>query len=51
MTRGDARAPYWNEKFIYGLSRALTKKVKETLREQYNGTIPYEDITYGDLIG
>ena len=51
MTRGDTRPPYWKEKFLYGLTRALTKKVQETLREKYNGIIPYEDLTYGDLIG
>ena len=51
MTRHDARAPYWKEILFYGLPRALTEKVQETLREKHNGTIPYEDLTYGDLIG
>ena len=51
MTRGDARAPYWKEKFLYELPRALTENVQETLKEKYNGTISYEDLTYGDLIG
>ena len=51
MTREDARASFWKEKFLYGLPRALTEKVQETLREKHNGTIPYEDLTYGDLIG
>ena len=50
MIREDARASYWKERFIYGLPRALTERVQETLREKYNGTIPYEDLTYGDLI-
>ena len=50
MTRDDARAPYWKERFLYGLHRALTKKVQETLREKYQGTIPYDNLTYGDLI-
>ena len=51
MTREDARASFWKEKFLYGLPRALTEKVQETLREKHNGTIPYEDLTYGYLIG
>ena len=51
MTRQDARASYWKERFLYGLLRALTEKVQETFREKYNGTIPYDDLTYGDLIG
>ena len=50
MTRKDAKASFWKEKFIYRLPMALTEKVQETLREKHNRTIPYEDLTYGDLI-
>ena len=50
MSREDARASFWKEKFFYGLPRALNEKVQESLRERNNGTIPYEDLTYGDLI-
>ena len=50
MTREDARASYWKERFLYGLPRALTEKVQESLRERFQGTIPYDDLTYGDLI-
>ena len=35
---------------MYGLPRALIEKVQETLREKHYGTIPYDDLTYGDLI-
>ena len=48
--RPDARASFWKEKFLYGLPRALNEKVQESLREKHNGTIPYEALTYGDLI-
>ena len=50
MIRNDARAPYWKERFLYELLRALTEKVQETLREKYQGTIPYDNLTYEDLI-
>ena len=50
MTRIDARASFWKENFLYGLPRAFNEKVHESLRERYNGTIPYEELTYGDLI-
>ena len=50
MTRGDARTSYWKERFMFGLPSALTKKVQETLRERVQGTIPYDNLTYGDLI-
>ena len=36
--------------FQYGLPRALTKKVQETLREKHNGIISYNYLTYRDLI-
>ena len=35
---------------MYGLPRALTEKVQETLREKHHGTILYDDLTYEDLI-
>ena len=44
MTRGDARASFWKEKFLYGLPRAFIEKVQESLREKHDGTIPYEDL-------
>ena len=50
MTRTDARASFWKENFLYGLPRAFNEKVQESLREKHNGTIPYEELTYGDLI-
>ena len=50
MIRDDARAPYWKERFLYGLPRAHTEKIQETLRDKYQGTIPYDNLTYGDLI-
>ena len=50
MTRNDASASYWKERFQFGLPRALIEKVRETLREKYQGTIPYDNLTYGDLI-
>ena len=50
MTREDAKASYWKERFLYGLPRGLIEKVQESLRERFQGTIPYDDLTYGDLI-
>ena len=50
MARTDARASFWKKKFLYGLPRAFNEKVQESLREKYNETIPYDELTYGDLI-
>ena len=35
---------------MFGLPKALTKKVQNTLREKWQGTIPYDEITYGDIV-
>ena len=51
MIRGDARASYWKERFLYGLPKAFNNKVQESLREKHGGTIPFDSLTYGDLIG
>ena len=48
--RPDARASFWKEKFRFGLPRALNEKVQESLRDKNNRTIPYDNLTYGDLI-
>ena len=50
-SRSDARASFWKENFLFGLPKAFNEKVQESLREKYNGIIPYDDLTYGDLIG
>ena len=51
MIRADARASYWKERFLYGLPKAFNNKVQESLREKHDGTIPFDSLTYGDLIG
>ena len=50
MVREDARASFWKERFLYGLPKAFSTKVQESLREKNGGTIPYDSLTYGDLI-
>ena len=50
MTTPDASASFWKERFLYGLPRAFNEKVQESLREKHNGSIPYDELTYGDLI-
>ena len=50
MIRADARASYWKKRFLYGLPKAFNDKVQESLREKHGGTIPFDSLTYGDLI-
>ena len=50
-TREDSQQPFWKEKFLAGLSRSLGDKVRDKIRSQSaNGDIPYENLSYGQLI-
>ena len=50
FTRTECRKPYWKERFLDGLPRLFSQTVKNALYKKYDGNIPYEDLTYGDLI-
>ena len=50
MSRDDCGSHYWKEKFISGLSTLFAKKVRQRIRNIHNGRIPYESLTYGELI-
>uniref|UniRef100_A0A0R0GA86 Polyprotein n=1 Tax=Glycine max TaxID=3847 RepID=A0A0R0GA86_SOYBN len=50
-TREDSQQPFWKEKFLAGLPRSLGDKVRDKIRSQFvNGDIPYESLSYGQLI-
>ena len=38
------------KKILAGLSKLLIKKVRARLRNTYRGFIPYQEITFGELI-
>ena len=50
MTRHDCGSHYWKEKFISGLPTLFAEKVRQRIRNIHNGRIPYESLTYGELI-
>ncbi|KAM7510610.1 hypothetical protein LguiB_009485 [Lonicera macranthoides] len=51
MTREDANADFWKEKFIAGLPTLFAQKVKDRISKKHGGiSIPYKDYTYGSLI-
>nr|KJB15884.1 hypothetical protein B456_002G201500 [Gossypium raimondii] len=50
MQRFDNQQPFWKEKFLAGLPTLLGEKVRNQIRENYKGIIPYEKLTYGELI-
>ncbi|KAL5193272.1 hypothetical protein HKD37_20G055517 [Glycine soja] len=49
--REDSQQPFWKEKFLVGLLRSLGDKVRDKIHSQsVNGDIPYESLSYGQLI-
>ncbi|GAV88836.1 zf-CCHC domain-containing protein, partial [Cephalotus follicularis] len=50
LTREDANQPYWKEKFITGLPTLFAKKIKNKYREKHKGVVPYDKLTYGDIV-
>ena len=49
MELNDCNSVYWKTKFIDGLPHLFAERVKNQLR--VDNTIPYENYTYGKLIG
>ena len=50
MTREDCNQPFQKEKFVAGLPTVFFENIRTKLRNQNNGRIPYDRLTYGDLI-
>ncbi|KAG4968216.1 hypothetical protein JHK87_033867 [Glycine soja] len=50
-TREDSQQSFWKEKFLAGLLRLLGDKIRDKIRSQsVNGDIPYDNLSYGQLI-
>ena len=45
----DCHNAIWKEKFISGLPPLFAEKVRESLRQQHNNSLPYDQISYGEL--
>ena len=50
MLRSDCNQSFWKEKFISGLPRLFSERIKIKLRDQLNGQIPYDKLTYREII-
>ncbi|EOY26737.1 Uncharacterized protein TCM_028695 [Theobroma cacao] len=50
MQRFDNNQPSWKKNFLTGLLTLLGKKVINQIKETYKGILPYENLTYGELI-
>ena len=49
LERGNNASAFWKERFIAGLPRLFAERVRNKLRERFHGSIPYVDLTYGQL--
>ncbi|XP_060182441.1 uncharacterized protein LOC132612122 [Lycium barbarum] len=50
MIKEDCGNDFWKERFISGLPSLFAKKVRTKIKDRFNGRIPYENLTYGDII-
>ena len=50
MIRPDCNLDYWKERFISGLPPLFADKVRTKIQDRNNGSIPYNNLTYGDLV-
>ncbi|XP_060177906.1 uncharacterized protein LOC132607847 [Lycium barbarum] len=48
--REDCGNDFWKERFISSLPSLFTEKVRTKIKDRFNGRIPYENLTYGDII-
>ncbi|KAH9698194.1 hypothetical protein KPL71_023924 [Citrus sinensis] len=48
--RDDANHITWKEKFLAGLPTLLGEKVRNSIKALFNNRIPYDELTYGELV-
>ena len=48
--RDDANHVTWKEKFLVGLPTLLGEKVRNSIKALYDNRIPYDELTYGELV-
>ena len=46
----DCNSAVWKEKFVSGLPSLFGENVRESVRQHYYNTLPYDQISYGELI-
>ncbi|KAH9699238.1 hypothetical protein KPL71_024266 [Citrus sinensis] len=48
--RDDANHTTWKEKFLAGLPTLLGENVRNSIKALYDNRIPYDELTYGELV-
>lgn len=50
LLRNDCNQPYCKERFLSRLQKLFSEWVKNSIRKNNNNSIPYDKLTFGDLI-
>ncbi|XP_059633184.1 uncharacterized protein LOC132275972 [Cornus florida] len=50
LIRIDCNQAFWKKKFIAGLPNLFAERIRKHFRSKHNGHIPYDSLTYGDII-
>ena len=50
MLRSECNQSFWKEKFILGLPRLFSERIRIKIRDRFNSQIPYDKLTYGEII-
>ncbi|KAH9792312.1 hypothetical protein KPL71_004068 [Citrus sinensis] len=48
--RDDVNHVTWKEKFLTGLPTLLGEKVRNSIKTLYDNRVPYDELTYGELV-
>ncbi|KAH9792314.1 hypothetical protein KPL71_004069 [Citrus sinensis] len=48
--RDDVNHVTWKEKFLAGLPTLLGEKVRNSIKALYDNRVPYDELTYGELV-
>ena len=49
LIRTDSSLEFWKENFVNGLSKHFSRRIKDGLKTKYNGTIPWQTLSYGSI--
>ncbi|XP_022930125.1 uncharacterized protein LOC111436618 [Cucurbita moschata] len=49
LIRTDSSLEFWKENFVNGLPKHFSRRIKDGLKTKYNGTIPWQTLSYGSI--
>ena len=49
LIRTDSSLEFWKKNFVNGLPKHFSRRIKDGLKTKYNGTIPWQTLSYGSI--